>query len=126
MAGQAKKTTAKKSAAPRPEAKRHDDMAAIVVGKVSARERDEIQMLFERRNGLLELVQSLAQNGSPMLDNPTFYEKVVADLGQTKTRFQKWWDDKAKAYGWQGKPGWYWSIDFNTCQITLDRQNLAK
>jgi len=94
---------------------------SIVVGKVTSRERDEIQALFERKNGLVELVQSLAANGSPILDNEAFYEKVVADLGRTKTRFQKWWDDKAKAYGWQGKPGWQWSIDFNTCQISLNK-----
>ena len=96
---------------------------AIVVGKVSLKERDEIRTLFERRSGLLELVQSLAQNGSGLLDNTVFYEKVIADLGRTKTRFQKWWDDKAKAYGWQGKPGWQWSIDFDTCQISLNKQN---
>ncbi len=96
---------------------------AVVVGKVSLREKDEIQALFERRNGLVELIQSLSQNGSGMLDNEIFYEKVVADLGKTKTRFQKWWDDKAKAYGWQGKPGWQWSIDFDTCQISLNKQN---
>jgi CXXX repeat modification system protein len=97
------------------------ESTSIVVGKVTARERDEIQALFERKNGLIELVQSLASNGSTMLDNEAFYEKVVADLGRTKTRFQKWWDDKAKAYGWQGKPGWQWSIDFNTCQISLNK-----
>ena len=96
---------------------------AIVVGKVSLKERDEIQALFERKNGLLELVQSLSQSGGGMLENSVFYEKVVADLGKTTTRFQKWWDDKAKAYGWEGKPGWQWSINFDTCQISLNKQN---
>ncbi len=95
----------------------------VAVGKVSLKERDEIQTLFERKNGLLELVQSLSHNGSAMLANDAFYEKVVADLGKTTTRFQKWWDDKAKIYGWEGKPGWSWSIDFNTCQISLQRKN---
>jgi CXXX repeat modification system protein len=98
-------------------------MSAVVVGKVSLKERDEIQALFERRNGLTELVQSLSANGSGMLDNAAFYEKVVADLGKTTSRFKKWWDDKAKAYGWQGRPGWQWSIDFDTCQISLNRPN---
>ncbi len=97
--------------------------SAVVVGKVSLKERDEIQALFERRNGLLELVQSLSQNGSGMLDNAAFYEKVVADLGKTTTRFKKWWDEKAKAYGWQGRPGWQWSIDFDSCQISLNKPN---
>jgi CXXX repeat modification system protein len=112
-----------KSPAKRQDAKQNRGADAIVVGKVGPKERDEIRALFERRNGLLELVQSLAQNGSGLLDNTVFYEKVIADLGRTKTRFQKWWDDKAKAYGWQGKPGWQWSIDFDTCQISLNKQN---
>jgi len=94
---------------------------AVIVGKVSLKERDEIQALYERRSGLLELVQSLASNGSGMLNNTAFYEKVVSDLGKTTARFKKWWDDKAKAYGWQGRPGWHWSIDFDTCQISLNK-----
>lgn len=92
----------------------------VVVGKVTTRERDEIQALFERKNGLLELVQSLM--GTGMLDNPTFYEKVVGDLGRTTTRSQHWWDAKSKAYGWASKPGWQWSIDFETCQITMTQK----
>ena len=94
----------------------------VVVGKVSPKERDEMQALFERKNGLLELIQSLSANGSNMLDNNAFYEKVVADLGRTTTRSRKWWDDKAKAYRWPGKPGWQWRIDFETCQISMTRQ----
>lgn len=111
------------STAKRPGAKPSGGTGAIVVGKVGLKERDEIQALFERRSGLLELVQSLSQNGSGLLENDVFYEKVIADLGRTKIAFQKWWEDKAKAYGWQGKPGWQWSIDFNTCQISLNKQN---
>ena len=103
--------------------KEHDGAAEIVVGRVSAKERDEIQALFERKSGLVELVQSLAQNGSPMLDNTAFYEKVVADLGRTNTRFRKWWDDKAKAYGWPDRAGWQWSIDFSTCQISMTKRS---
>ena len=94
-----------------------------IVGRVSPRERDEIQALFERRNGLVELVQSLATNGSGMLENNAFYEKVVADLGRTTTRSRQWWDAKAKAYHWRGKPGWQWAINFDTCQISLKRNN---
>ena len=98
------------------------DVETVVVGKVSPKERDEMQALFERKNGLLELVQSLSANGSGMLENDAFYEKVVADLGRTTARSRKWWDDKAKAYRWPGKPGWQWSIDFDTCQISMTRQ----
>ncbi len=113
MAKKAVKKTAK------PKAKPVAPAASLVVGKVSPRERDEVQALFERKNGLLELVQSLT--GTGMLDNKAFYEKVVADLGRTTTRSRKWWDDKAKAYGWPNKPGWHWSIDFDTCQISMSQ-----
>jgi CXXX repeat modification system protein len=123
MPKQDKRKKNMKSPAKRQGAKQDRGADAIVVGKVSLKERDEIRALFERRSGLLELVQSLSKNGGGMLDNAVFYEKVVADLGKTTTRFQKWWDDKAKAYGWRGKPGWQWSIDFDTCQISMNKQN---
>jgi CXXX repeat modification system protein len=110
----------RKPVAPKPAAAR--PQGPVVVGKVSARERDEMQALFERKNGLVELVQSLAQNSGGLLDNPVFYEKVVADLGSTTTRSRKWWEEKAKAYGWPNKPGWQWSIDFDSCQITMTQK----
>ena len=118
-----KKENRMKKPAKRTGGKRDVGANAIVVGRVSLKEKDEILALFERKNGLLELVQSLSQSGSGMMENSVFYEKVVADLGKTTTRSQKWWDDKAKACGWQGKPGWSWSIDFNTCQISLQKKN---
>lgn len=117
-----KKTIAKKPAkAPARRAALPQEAGPVVVGKVSLKERDEIQALYERRSGLIELVQSLSSNGSGMLDNAAFYEKVVADLGKTTAHFKKWWEDKAKTYGWQGRPGWQWSIDFDTCQISLNK-----
>lgn len=112
------KTKKIKKAAPR--AQGNKALTSMVVGKVSARERDEMQALFERKNGLLELVQSLT--GTGMLDNAAFYEKVVADLGRTTTRSKQWWDDKSKAYGWPSKAGCQWSIDFETCQITMTQK----
>ena len=57
-----------------------------VVGKVTQDECKEIQFLFERRNGLNELVKILDPH------NDELYEKVVTDLGETTTRFQNWWD----------------------------------
>lgn len=106
-------------AKPKKPAKTTPASDPALVGKVSAKERDEIQALFERRNGLVELVQSLAANGDGLLGNTAFYEKVVADLGRTTVRSRQWWEAKAKAYHWPGKPGWQWTIDFDTCQIFL-------
>jgi CXXX repeat modification system protein len=119
MAVKTKKAVKPAKAAPPPSVAVE---APVAVGKVSPRERDEVQVLFERRNGLVELVQSLAQNGSPLLDNSAFYEKVVADLGRTTTASRKWWEEKSKAYGWPNRPGWQWSIDFDTCQITMTKK----
>ena len=50
-----------------------------LVGQVTEAERDEIQRLFERRNGLNELARILTA------DNAELYEKLIKDLGDTGT-----------------------------------------
>lgn len=55
-----------------------------LVGTVTTEEKNEIQQLFERRNGLNELAKILS------VDNAELYEKLVKDLGETKTKFQAW------------------------------------
>jgi CXXX repeat modification system protein len=94
-------------------------VAPHVVGRVTPSERDEIRTLYERRNGLRELVLSLQEN--ELLTNPLFYEKVVADLGKTTTAFTQWWNQKAESYRWESIPDCHWSIDFDTCEVTLGR-----
>lgn len=86
------------------------------VGEVTAEERDEIRMLFERKNALLELFKTLAEAGSV---NDAIYERVVADLGKVTTRFNEWWSAKSTQYQWENIPGWQWNIDFNDCSIYL-------
>ena len=83
------------------------------VGQVSPEERDEIQALFERKNGLTELAKILTA------ENVELYEKLVKDMGETGTKFQQWWDEKAKQYGWESHPKGNWEINFQTCEITL-------
>lgn len=84
-----------------------------LVGQVTPEERTEIQTLFERRNGLNELAKILTA------DNAELYEKLVKDLGETGTRFQKWWDDMAAKYQWESADGGNWEINFDTCEIYL-------
>ena len=84
-----------------------------IVGRVTPEERDEIQKLFERKNGLAELAKILTA------DNGELYEKLVKDMGQTGTKFQQWWDAKASQYGWERHPKGNWEINFQTCEITL-------
>ena len=54
------------------------------VGQVTVEEKNEIQTLFERRNGLNELAKIVTA------DNTELYEKLVKDLGETGTKFQNW------------------------------------
>lgn len=83
------------------------------VGRVTEQERDEIQALFERRNGLSELAKILTA------DNAELYERMVKDLGETSTKFQNWWDSMSAKYNWESVPDGNWEIDFNDCTIYL-------
>ncbi|MBP3788048.1 MAG: CXXX repeat peptide modification system protein [Prevotella sp.] len=83
------------------------------VGQVTPEERDEIQSIFERRNGLIELAKIVDAK------NNELYEKLVNDMGETGTRFQQWWDEKANKYGWESHPNGNWEINFQTCEIIL-------
>lgn len=83
------------------------------VGQVTAEECAEIKQLFERRNGLIELAKVLTP------ENEALYEKLVADMGTTGTKFQQWWDDKATKYQWKNVAGGNWEINFETCEVFL-------
>jgi len=83
------------------------------VGQVTAEERDAVKLLFERRNGLNELAKILTP------DNVELYEKLVRDLGETSTKFQRWWDDMFQKYQWESTEDGNWVIDFDTCDIFL-------
>lgn len=84
-----------------------------VVGQVTIEERNEIQQLFERRNGLNELAKILTA------DNHELYEKLVKDMGETGTKFQSWWDRMGEKYQWESIEGGNWEINFETCEISL-------
>lgn len=84
-----------------------------IVGQVTPEEKNEIQALFERRNGLNELAKILTA------DNADLYEKLVKDLGETGTKFQNWWDRMAQKYQWESIENGNWEINFDTCEIYL-------
>lgn len=84
-----------------------------VVGQVTIEERNEIQQLFERRNGLNELAKILTA------DNHELYEKLVKDMGETGTKFQSWWNRMDEKYQWESIDGGNWEINFDTCEIYL-------
>lgn len=83
------------------------------IGRVTEQERDEIQKLFERRNGLNELAKILTA------DNESLYERMVRDMGETSARFQQWWDTMGAKYAWESAEDGTWEIDFNDCTIYL-------
>lgn len=86
------------------------------VGCVTPEERDTIQALFERRNGLNELAMVLTA------DNNELYDRLVRDMGETGTKFQRWWNETSAKYGWESAENGHWEIDFNSCKIFLVTQ----
>lgn len=88
-------------------------MTKRIIGQVTVEEKNEIQTLFERRNGLNELAKILTA------DNAELYERLVKDMGETGSKFQAWWDRMAKKYQWESVEGGNWEINFDTCEILL-------
>ncbi|MBQ9190633.1 MAG: CXXX repeat peptide modification system protein [Bacteroidaceae bacterium] len=88
-------------------------MTKRIIGQVTAEEKNEIQTLFERRNGLNELAKILTA------DNADLYEKLVKDMGETGSKFQDWWNRMADKYQWESVEGGNWEINFDTCEILL-------
>lgn len=84
-----------------------------VIGKVTEQERNEIQALFERRNGLAELAKILTA------DNAELYERLIMDMGETGSKFQNWWDTMSQNYQWESAEDGHWEINFDTCEIVL-------
>ena len=83
------------------------------VGQVTPEEKNEIQQLFERKNGLNELAKILTA------DNSELYEKLVKDMGETGIKFQNWWDRMSQKYQWESAQNGNWEINFETNEIYL-------
>ena len=88
-------------------------MTKQIIGHVLPEERDEIQSLFERRNGLNELAKILTS------DNVELYERLVKDMGETSIKVQQWWNRMGEKYQWESADNGNWEIDFSTCEIYL-------
>lgn len=84
-----------------------------IIGQVTVEEKNEIQTLFERRNGLNELAKILT------VDNNELYERLIKDLGETNSKFQNWWNRMGEKYQWESVEGGNWEIDFETCNIFI-------
>ena len=84
-----------------------------LVGQVTVEEKNEIQTLFERRNGLNELAKILTA------DNDALYQKLIKDMGDTGSKFQGWWDRMAQKNQWEKTENGRWQINFETGEIYL-------
>ncbi len=84
-----------------------------IIGTVTEQEREEIQALFERRNGLNELAKILTA------DNNELYERLVKDLSETTAKFQNWWNTMSSKYSWESAENGNWEINFETYEIYL-------
>jgi len=94
--------------------KKNKIMEKKKVGQVTLEEKNQIQGLFERRNGLQELSKVLTA------DNNELYEKLIKDMGETQGKFQQWWNDMSAKYNWKSSENGNWEIDFETCEIFLN------
>ncbi|MCR3759780.1 CXXX repeat peptide modification system protein [Clostridium felsineum] len=89
------------------------------VGIITTEEKEEIEVLYERKLALEELAMTL--------DNPEFdknsrskiYERIIEDLGKSKVEFECWWEEKSKKYQWKSIEGYQWKINFETREIFL-------
>jgi len=84
-----------------------------IIGRVTLDEMGEIRILFQRKTALRELVHSLVKGTPSDLDSP-LYERLLADLGVTCFKFDAWWAEMSKKYGW-GLGSW--EIDFSNGDI---------
>ena len=82
------------------------------VGNVTEAEKNEINSLYERKNGLVELAKIIKPDDE-------LYEKLVTDMGATATKFQKWWDTMSVKYEWESTLNGHWEINFESRDIIL-------
>ena len=87
------------------------------VGKVSFEERDQIKALYNRKNALIELFKTLSED--KVTTGSNLYEKLIADMAETSSKFNGWWDRMGKKYGWESAEGSSWEIDFDSADIFL-------
>ena len=89
------------------------------VGSVTEEEKLEAEKLFERNMALNELVVTLNNPAISIVERENLYEKVLNDIGKTKSNLQKWWNEMSIKYEWKSSPCGKWEIDFSSNDIYL-------
>lgn len=80
------------------------------VGKVNDIEKNEIKVLFEKKNALECLIKVIDSN------NEELYNRIITDYTKVFNDFQKWWIKMNEKYNWEGDN---WQIDFETNDILM-------
>lgn len=91
-----------------------------IIGSVTDEEKDQIESIYEKKNGLIELMYSLNQN--TLLSEETtnsIYDKLASDMGKNKVSFDEWWSEMQQKYQWISPEGYSYFIDFHTNEIML-------
>lgn len=83
-----------------------------LIGEVSISEKDEIQFLFERKNGLLELAKVIQPEDA-------IYDRLIEDISSITAKYHNWWDRMSTKYKWELVDNSNWRIDFDTCRVYL-------
>ncbi len=90
-----------------------------MVGKVTVEEKNELLTLYERKNGIEELLGTLESGFLNEEETKKLLDKMYIEEGKAKLQMQEWWENMYKKYNWESKKGMQWNIDFRTCDIYL-------
>ncbi len=96
-------------------------MSKEILGSVTEEEKQTIERLYERKNALGELMQTMS---SPMFSDEQrnkVYDWIVADLGKTNSEYNKWWSDMGLKYNWKIPCGEKLFVDFNTNGVFVNK-----
>ena len=88
------------------------------VGTLTSEEVETIKRIHERKNSLAELFNVIDPS------NEALYEKLVADMAETKNKFDQWWSETSAKYQWKGAgdPDCNWNLDFMSGDVFLVRR----
>lgn len=81
-----------------------------LIGKVSEEEKNEIQLLFERKKALNELSCLISQEDE-------LYSKLQEDKKETSEKYQKWWTAMSQKYNWDNGENSELFIDFESNEV---------
>ena len=71
------------------------------------------------RNGLLELFKGLKNSDEE--ERAFLTDAISRDLGKVMIQFHGWWEEKSKTNKWESATNGTWEIDFDTCEIFLNK-----